>query len=264
MRKLALFAGLAGLACATVLRGDPALAPVDQQVAQLVEQLSAGKAAVVKPVEGHAGLRAYLMENTERGHRFVVYATEDGTHLITGRVFDAQGSDLTGELLDAYAEPLEDDIVLRDVEKTYYVEEGAGGRVLYVVADPNCGHCKKLHAELEPHVDAGEVTVRWVMVDILRDDGTAAGVLAADRRGQGSQALEIALAGDTSTLSDLAGGEHANDEVYDNERFMKKHNIGGTPYLVWASTSGSVQTMSGKPRDLSVVLETLKGNGNDA
>lgn len=92
----------------------------------------------------------------------VMYTDENGDYVIQGNVLDTKARvDLTQARLDKLnavdfaALPLKDAIVWK---------QGSGARRLVVFADPNCGYCKKLEADLQQVKD---VTVYTFLIPIL-------------------------------------------------------------------------------------------------
>ena len=95
----------------------------------------------------------------------ILYADENGDHLIQGSVLDARTrTDLTQAridrltLIDFGSLPLKDAIVWK---------QGSGARKLVVFADPNCGYCKRFEKDL---ANVKDVTVYTFLYPILGGD----------------------------------------------------------------------------------------------
>ncbi len=95
----------------------------------------------------------------------ILYADEQGDHLIQGSVLDARTrTDLTQARIDRLTAidfgslPLKDAIVWK---------QGSGARKLVVFADPNCGYCKRFEKDL---VNVKDVTVYTFLFPILGGD----------------------------------------------------------------------------------------------
>ena len=95
----------------------------------------------------------------------ILYADENGDHLIQGSVLDSRTrTDLTQAridrltLIDFGSLPLKDAIVWK---------QGSGARKLVVFADPNCGYCKRFEKDL---ANVKDVTVYTFLYPILGGD----------------------------------------------------------------------------------------------
>jgi thiol:disulfide interchange protein DsbC len=95
----------------------------------------------------------------------ILYADENGDHLIQGSVLDARTrTDLTQARIDRLTAidfgslPLKDAIVWK---------QGSGARKLVVFADPNCGYCKRFEKDL---ANVKDVTVYTFLYPILGGD----------------------------------------------------------------------------------------------
>jgi len=97
----------------------------------------------------------------------ILYADEEGNHLIEGHLIDTRTrSNLTEErvskltAIDFAKLPLKDAIVWK---------QGSGARKLAVFADPNCGYCKRFEQNLQQVKD---VTVYTFLYPILGQDSS--------------------------------------------------------------------------------------------
>lgn len=159
----------------------------------------------------------------------IVYADENGRHLIEGAVFDSQTrTDLTRSRIEQLTAfdfkklPMNDALVIR---------HGAGQRKVAVFADPQCGHCKRLEAELK---GIDNLTVYLFPLAVLGESSLAkardiwcatdAGQRWQDWMLQGKAAPSADIGCDSSSLTrNLALGE--------------KHRIEGTPTLVFEDST---------------------------
>ena len=71
--------------------------------------------------------------------------------------------------------------VLADMKQASWIRDGKSAHVIYVFFDPNCPYCHKVYEMLRPHVQRGEVELRWVVVGKLTTTsiGKAATILEA-------------------------------------------------------------------------------------
>jgi thiol:disulfide interchange protein DsbC len=155
----------------------------------------------------------------------ILYADENGDHLIQGSVLDTRSrTDLTQARIDRLTAidfaslPLKDAIVWK---------QGTGARKLVVCADPNCGYCKKLERDL---VNVRDVTVYTFLFPILGGDSP-------------EKSRNIWCAKDvTKTWRDWMVDGKTPPRVMDkcdtsalerNAALGRKHRVTGTPALVF-------------------------------
>jgi thiol:disulfide interchange protein DsbC len=157
----------------------------------------------------------------------VIYTDERGDHLIQGQLIDTKtGLNLTRArvdkltVIDFASLPLKDAVVWK---------QGTGARKLAVFADPNCGYCKKLEAELQKVKD---VTVYNFLLPILGADSV-------------EKARNIWCTKDNITVWQnwmLRGvapvrvmGQCDSSALERNVAMAKKYRVNGTPALVFES-----------------------------
>lgn len=97
----------------------------------------------------------------------ILYADEQGNHIIEGALFDTRSkTDLTKARIDKLTAidfaslPLKDAMVQK---------QGNGSRRLVVFADPNCGYCKRLERDL---LQVKDVTIYTFLLPVLGPDST--------------------------------------------------------------------------------------------
>ena len=96
-----------------------------------------------------------LQVMTDRG---LFFATNDGSHLIEGQVYDLKNKVLVNEEIlkvvrKAGIADLNGTVIEFKAPKEKYA--------VHVFTDISCGYCRKLHSELQSYLDAG-ITVRYL------------------------------------------------------------------------------------------------------
>ena len=98
----------------------------------------------------------------------VLYADENGDHLIQGALIDTRNK---VNLTDARVEKLTAiDFSTLPLKDAVVMKQGNGTRKLAVFVDPNCGYCKRFERDLESVKD---VTIYAFLYPILGPDSTA-------------------------------------------------------------------------------------------
>ncbi|MBE1043779.1 bifunctional protein-disulfide isomerase/oxidoreductase DsbC, partial [Escherichia coli] len=86
----------------------------------------------------------------------VLYASEDGKHILQGPLFDVSGKEpvnVTNQLLGSKMDALKDQMIVYKAPKEKHV--------ITVFTDITCGYCHKLHQQMKEYNDLG-ITVRYM------------------------------------------------------------------------------------------------------
>lgn len=152
------------------------------------------------------------------------------------------------------------DRLLREAEATAWFSVGrSGAPVVWLVADPQCPHCHAAWAQLKPKVEAGEVTVRVILVGALPgSEERAISLLARPEPGR------LWMAGEGSTPARVAppppetSRQHqiARQLLRTNLAFAQANGIRGTPWLAHVAADGELRIMEGAG-DIAAFLAPL-------
>lgn len=159
------------------------------------------------------------------GHE-LLYSDAQGNYLIQGTLLDTRArKNLTEERIDELTAIAFKDLQL---EHAFTIVRGDGKRQLAVFEDPNCPYCKRFERDLE-QID--NITIHTFLIPILGPDSTEKSrrIWCSADRGK---------AWDDWMLRDVAppeGAASCDTAALDaNLAFARKHNITGTPTLVFA------------------------------
>lgn len=132
-----------------------------------------GAVSSVKRAPVGDGLYEVVLRNGQ-----IVYTDENVTYYYLGgdllRTSDRQS--LTAQTRERLAHI---DVATLPIKNALKYVKGNGDRVIYTFEDPNCGYCKRLHAELD---QLENVTIYTFVISVLGDDSDrkAQAVLCAD------------------------------------------------------------------------------------
>jgi thiol:disulfide interchange protein DsbC len=155
----------------------------------------------------------------------IVYADEQGNHLIQGNLVDTRtGNDLTEARLaklsaiDFASLPLKDAVV---------VKQGSGARRLVVFGDPNCGYCKRFERDL---AKLNDVTVYTFLYPILGPDSNVKSrdIWCAKDSGKVWRAWMMDGVAPPKNI-----GSCDTTALERNLELGKKHRVQGTPAVVF-------------------------------
>jgi thiol:disulfide interchange protein DsbG len=227
----------------SVALASPALAAASKEPPVIKSLAKAGMSAV-SSFPAVSGLTGWVL--TKDGQPSIVFVTADGKTLLAGALINAEGRNLTAEYGTKYLPKPDYKGLYADLEKAAVVETGPakGGRVVYVMFDPNCPFCHLSWKALSPYAEAG-ARIHWIPVGYLKADSVkkAASVLSAKNP-------EAALASMMANQGKAAGVGDANSEkqVGRNNDTMRKHGLTGVPVIIYKDAKGAVVVREGLPR----------------
>jgi thiol:disulfide interchange protein DsbC len=156
----------------------------------------------------------------------LLYSDAEGNFLIQGTLLDTrERRNLTEERIDQLTAI---DFADLQLEHAFTIVRGDGKRQLAVFEDPNCPYCKRFEHDL---AQIDNITIHTFLIPILGRDSTEKSRriwCSADR----IKAWDDWMLRDVAPPDDAACDTAALDA---NLAFARKHNITGTPTLVFAS-----------------------------
>ena len=146
---------------------------------------------------------------------------------------------------------------------------GKKGPILTVFADPNCIWCNKLILELKPHLNAGDLRARIILVGFLKQDSVAKSATILAAKSPSESMLEDENHFDTKNES---GGTkplknpdpNLLNVVTQNNNLMFSIAQTGTPMMLFCNQKNKVQLFEGMPQDLNGLIAQISDNGNSA
>lgn len=206
-------------------------------VDKLIERLP-GKPEVIKRFDTGKGLVG-LVVSRGKSDPVVVFADPNGTYLMSGVLIDDHGNNLTKAFVIQHVP--QKDFVAEAIKKGAWIEEGqsTASKTLYVIAEPNCGYCKKQHATLAPLVAKGDLLVRWIMIG-FSDESAAKIATALDQKDKGKALAQIYGGTDLGkpTIESLT-------KIQKNKELALELGMQGTPMMFYRAKNGSVQKIGG-------------------
>lgn len=157
----------------------------------------------------------------------VLYTDAEGNYLLQGSLLDVKNKrNLTEERVEKLSAVDFDALPFKDA---FTVVRGSGKRKMAVFQDPNCGYCKMFERDLQK-VD--NVTIHMFLLPVLGNDSKlkARNIWCARDKAKAWQDWMVRDQTPAAATCDAA--------VLDrNVEFSKKHNIRGTPTLLFADGS---------------------------
>ncbi|ERJ20443.1 Thioldisulfide interchange protein DsbG [Salinisphaera shabanensis E1L3A] len=246
MRRLARPVVALGLLLATLPLALAAAAP---EWPAPIRNIQDKGVTIVEEFDAPGGMTGYAARAGNRP--LTLYLTPDGDHVIIGPMLDAEGNNLSQEILDATITQPDIQNAWPALEDSNWVADGADDaeRKIYVFTDPNCPYCHKFYEIARPWVEAGKVQLRHIPVGILKPSsaGKAAAILGAeDPSAALAQHENNYTSGGITPLEDMTPA--LRQQVAANNMLMSSLGIQGTPGLVYRDDDGEIGIKQGVPQ----------------
>jgi thiol:disulfide interchange protein DsbC len=158
----------------------------------------------------------------------LVYASDDGRHIVSGRIFK-----ITGSEPDNVSETVLESMRVRDLEQVQdsVIEFQAPNEkhVIHVFTDTSCGYCRQLHERIDEYLAAG-ITVRYLAWPRNGMQSNAANDLKNVWCAEDQQAALSAAKHDEPFNS-----TECDDPVAQHFALGQKFGVRGTPAIVFES-----------------------------
>ena len=156
----------------------------------------------------------------------LIYADENGNHLIEGSLFDTRTkTDLTKARIDKLTAIDFADLPIKDA---IVFKQGNGSRKVALFTDPNCGYCKRIEKDLQ---NVKDVTIYAFVIPILGADSMAKAKDAWCAKD--STKTWRAWMIDGQALPRSMGAKCDTGAIDRNLAFARKYRIQSTPALVF-------------------------------
>jgi len=203
---------------------------------------------IIKSFDAPGGMKGWLGKYQDMG--VTIYLTPDGKHAISGYMYDAQGSNLSEQVIqkEIYA-PAGRELWQR-MEKARWLQDGNkdAPKIIYVFADPFCPYCLQFWQQARPWVESGKVQLRTLLVGVIKPEssGVAAAILAAKdpaktwhdyEKSGGKMPVTAAPAPSSALLKTLK----------DNEAIMDALGASATPAIYYMNKENELQQVAGLP-----------------
>lgn len=206
-------------------------------------------ARIIGQFDSPGGVKGYAAEY--EGQAMALYLTADGKYVMSGRLFDTQGNDLSREPLERLVfAPMAKTMWAR-MEKSAWIADGkdSSARVVYVFTDPNCPYCTMFWRQARPWVEGGKVQLRHIMVGMIKADslGKAAALLADVDPIKALQLHE--LAGKSSPLKPISRiSAEIQHKLDANMELAEQMGVTATPSIFYLNEEGRLEQVQGAPR----------------
>lgn len=210
---------------------------------------------VLRRFPAPSGLTGYIGQ--VHGQSFAFYVTADGKSLLIGRLFDAEGKNITAVDMHKYAPKPDLQAAWRKLEKADWFAEGATHpkAIIYEFTDPNCPYCHLFWLANQPYRKVG-LQVRHLLVAFLAPSSrtkAAAILMAKDpatayEQNERHYRMDVpeAEAGAITPAKTVPAA--IARKLKANAKLMVALGITGTPGVVYRDAGGKVHKLSGMPR----------------
>ncbi|WP_223669759.1 thiol:disulfide interchange protein DsbG [Kangiella shandongensis] len=225
--------------------------PVESIIEQGVE--------IIDTFEAPAGMIGYA--GMMRGQPIAIYVTPDKKHAVVGSLIDAEGVNLTTEVMERLVEGPRMERVWKELEDSAWVADGSDDApvIIYTFTDANCPYCHKFREAADPWIKAGKVQFRHILVAILRKSSMTKGatILGSDDPEAMMEMHHEEFAQGGIEIN-KAAVEKGQVRVQLNTNMMQRLGYGATPTSFFKNSEGKVKAIQGMPQ--GDVFEQMMGS----
>ncbi|ODN42365.1 thiol:disulfide interchange protein DsbG [Piscirickettsia litoralis] len=224
----------------------------------LIMKITRNQFDVSQQFNAGSDIKGFVIKPKQGGQQLIIYANQQGQFAFFGTMFGKDGANLTENYVKKNIQPKIASKLLEEAGKTHWFLEGKvdAPHQIYLVAEPNCSICHMLYKNLQPYVQSGQLSIRWIMVAFLKQDsvGKAAAVLSAKDPAallaQDEKTFDMKTeSGGVKPLAEKDISEKVKAELKENLAFFEKNGMQGTPVVIYKDSKGENQVLPGYPRE---------------
>ncbi|MBJ3815391.1 thiol:disulfide interchange protein DsbG [Shimwellia pseudoproteus] len=243
MKKMFLLSLLLLSSGATVAQTlDPATLPAP------VQGIAKQGITIIKKFNAPGGMTGYLGKYQDMG--VTIYVTPDGKHAVSGYLYDANGKNLSEQLIsDELYTPAGREMWQKMASAPWIADGKASApHIIYVFADPFCPYCHQFWQQARPWVESGKVQIRTLLVGVIKPEsaGYAAAILASKDPAKAWHDLESSNGKLKIAPSAQASAAQA-DAIKGNTALMDALGASGTPAIYYMTKDQVLQQEVGLP-----------------
>jgi len=143
--------------------------------------------------------------------------------------------------------------MLDDIQQAAWIRDGKSAHIIYVFFDPNCPYCHKVYEILRPHVQRGDVELRWVVVGklMVTSIGKAAALLEAKNPTEAFYRSERGFSQETGSFGGIeeepAPREDTLRKLDTHLALLKRSGFDAVPTLLFRTRDGKADIVRGAP-----------------
>lgn len=231
-----------------------------QKAPSVLDSITAQGVEIVHTFDAPMGLKGYVGDTG--GENVTFYVSPDESHLILGTMVDANGRNLSNQIIQEQVVIPKIKQYWEAIEDSAWVQDGSTDAplVLYTFTDPNCPYCALFREQVDPWVQSEDIQLRHIMVGVIRESSLdkSAMILVSDKGAellheQQKNLRSGGIAVDPEVVS------NGSMKVWENNNLMGDLGFAGTPVTVFKDESGQIQVIQGILDEAR--LEALKKGG---
>ncbi len=226
------------------------------QAEALLNLATKNSVKVLKHFPATCNLEGFVVTSNKRQtQKGIVYVNKRYHYLISGVLINGEGQNIVEQDFNKYIEPANALKAFKDIDTTHYVTQGKadGPHKAYIIVDPNCIFCHKLYEAVKPMIASGKLSVRWIIVGIIKPSSKAkaAAILSAKNPDQALRYNEqhFSVKTEEGGIKPLKNpSAQVKKEIQDNIDFMMKNQITATPVILYKTNGNVLKLQTGLPQ----------------
>lgn len=231
-----------------LLTALPLLASAAEPLPPAVQQFEKQGITIIKEIKTPGGLRSWL--GSYQGTGVNIWLTPDGQHAVSGYLYDAQGNNLSEEIVKRELYVPEGQKLWQKLSATGGIREGnpQAKRQVVVFADPFCPYCKQFWAAAQPWLKSGKVQMNTLLVAVINPQSGryATAILNAADPVKAWSDYELSNGKTVPPFAEQTPKAIFNQLQY-HQRLMDETGANATPAIYYMNDKQELQQVVGMP-----------------
>ncbi len=196
------------------------------------------------------GATGYLLLDPT-GQMFTAYALESNESVIVGTMYDAEGADLSSEVLNNYS------LQLLESSDLWFSRGNPEAPYVYVVDDPMCPYCHQQYEVLKNAVDEGKLQIRHLLVGILGEQSQQKANKILESDDPSATFEEHHARFDEGGIEGIAPNYNQKQRIETHNELMYQLGVRGTPAIFYRDSEGNSHRVGGFTEDVASIFQRL-------
>lgn len=228
-------------------------APNLNNAVALVNTTTHGQVTILNQFQAIGNLEGFVVQSTQNtAEQAIIYADNRGRYLVYGNIVSSSGQNISTQNYQTYIAPQSASLAFNYVGNTSYIQQGSNSapHQAYVVFDPNCIFCHRLYAALQPEIQSGQLSVRWIPVAFLKptSQGRVYAILSSKDpvsmlEQNETNFNEQTEDGGIPPLSSASA--QVVQQLQNNMAFLTEAQINSTPAILYKTKDGIAKIVAG-------------------
>lgn len=205
----------------------------DKDIPKAIKAIEKRGMLATKQFDAGHGLRGWVIKNGARSN--IAYSIDGKDILISGSVLDETGENISKELSELHIERPDYMQAVKEfsTSATFALGSKKAPAEAFVIIDPMCFFCKKIHQVLAYAIAAGELRVTYIPVGLMSEKSIE---LSAGMLEQKNKIIAMNLFANNNGIA--SKDKRLIQKIKDNNSVLAAHNITSVPMVIFKDKQG--------------------------